>query len=404
MEIISKFVYVKSRDTFESLLPSIPIGLDPIVFIEDSREIWTCGTYFSMNDPDIFVTEQSGSVDLNIGKSTVNIATSGDGLSIRKGVGDKIIINSTALTKIDTSYPLEWNNLTKNLKHSLSGATEGTYGPSSGVSNASIIPVPFYTLNSTGHIINAGVKNVEIRDYVEQLRPSDSAVDRDILLSYNESNDQSDRAQVRKANGLKYNDNTKKLTVEGGIISNGGIDVITGDLVVSGGKIIGNLQGDITGSAIPKIHLSDKPEYGGASKTMYGHVVLQDEFSGTPAPSSENTSNSNAEVIAKAASPYLVWNTAEEVKAHAESLPNIGTIVGQNGGINITQSNQQINITGSNGVVVTASENTINIKGIQITGLQQDGSISTVLNNIHFDKDFQLDSSNNLSLRWDEIQ
>ena len=41
MEITSKFVYIKKNSTFESLKETIPKNLNPIVFIEDSKEIWT---------------------------------------------------------------------------------------------------------------------------------------------------------------------------------------------------------------------------------------------------------------------------------------------------------------------------------------------------------------------------
>lgn len=403
MKINNKFVYVKNRTVFEELINTIPDGLDPIVFIEDTREIWTCGTYFSMNDPDVFITETSGSVNLNIGKKEINISTSGDSLSIRKGLGDKIIINSTALTQVDADYPLNWDKITKKLTHSDSGASEGVYGPTTNVSNASIFSVPYYVVNSTGHIVETGNKNVEIRDYVEQVRPSDQAVERDVLLSYNESNDQSDTAQVRKANGLKYNDSTKVLNVSGGIRAGGTVEVTDGDLKVVGGKIIGNLEGDITGSAIPKIHLSDKPEYGGASKELYGHVILQDEIVGIPAPSSNNINNANPDVVAIAASPYLVYNEIEKAKEYADSLPSIGVIATSTGTIAVTEKQQTIQIVGTNGISVSASDNVVVIKGIKITGYHENETQIGIINNLNFTKDFQIDDNNNVGLRWEEF-
>lgn len=403
MKINNKFVYVKNRTVFEELINTIPDGLDPIVFIEDTREVWTCGTYFSMNDPDVFITETSGSVNLNIGKKEINISTSGDSLSIRKGLGDKIIINSTALTQVDADYPLNWNKITKKLTHSDSGASEGVYGPTTNVSNASIFSVPYYVVNSTGHIVETGNKNVEIRDYVEQVRPSDQAVERDVLLSYNESNDQSDTAQVRKANGLKYNDSTKVLNVSGGIRAGGTVEVTDGDLKVVGGKIIGNLEGDITGSAIPKIHLSDKPEYGGASKELYGHVILQDEIVGIPAPSSNNINNANPDVVAIAASPYLVYNEIEKAKEYADSLPSIGVIATSTGTIAVTEKQQTVQIVGTNGISVSASDNVVVIKGIKITGYHENETQIGIINNLNFTKDFQIDDDNNVGLRWEEF-
>lgn len=403
MKINNKFVYVKNRTVFEELINTIPDGLDPIVFIEDTREVWTCGTYFSMNDPDVFITETSGSVNLNIGKKEINISTSGDSLSIRKGLGDKIIINSTALTQVDADYPLNWDKITKKLTHSDSGVSEGVYGPTTNVSNASIFSVPYYVVNSTGHIVETGNKNVEIRDYVEQVRPSDQAVERDVLLSYNESNDQSDTAQVRKANGLKYNDSTKVLNVSGGIRAGGTVEVTDGDLKVVGGKIIGNLEGDITGSAIPKIHLSNKPEYGGASKELYGHVILQDEIVGIPAPSSNNINNANPDVVAIAASPYLVYNEIEKAKEYADSLPGIGVIATSTGTIAVTEKQQTIQIVGTNGISVSASDNVVVIKGIKITGYHENETQIGIINNLNFTKDFQIDDNNNVGLRWEEF-
>lgn len=123
-------------------------------------------------------------------------------------------------------------------------------------------------------------------------------------MGYSEG-DSSETNPVRKASGLKYNPSTRILDVEGGIRS-GPVD-ISGDLQVTNGVIIGNVQGDITGVATPKIHLSDIPEYGGASTELYGHVKVQDAFDGVPSPSSNNTDKSAADIVnGIAASPYLV--------------------------------------------------------------------------------------------------
>jgi hypothetical protein len=51
---------------------------------------------------------------------------------------------------------------------------------------------------------------------------------------------------------------------------------VKGNLVVEQGTIIGKLQGEVTGTATPKIHLSENPDYGGASTELYGHVKLVD--------------------------------------------------------------------------------------------------------------------------------
>jgi hypothetical protein len=66
------------------------------------------------------------------------------------------------------------------------------------------------------------------------------------------------------------------------------------------------VQGNVTGTATPKIHLSLQPEYGGSSLNLYGHVKLLDTFNGVPPASSNNINTNSATVEAVAASPYLV--------------------------------------------------------------------------------------------------
>lgn len=84
MVIDSKFAYVKKKEVFEPLIESIPKGLNPIVFIEDTREMWTCGTYFSIGYPSIEISEVSGSVKVQIGNSFFLMSTAGESISIRK--------------------------------------------------------------------------------------------------------------------------------------------------------------------------------------------------------------------------------------------------------------------------------------------------------------------------------
>lgn len=319
MIIDKKFVYITKRATFESLINTIPVGLNPIVFIEDTREMWTCGTYFSIGYPNIEVSEVSGSVKVAIGNSFFLLSTAGESLSIRKGDGNRIVLSSNALTKVDTKAPLEWNISDKKLYHMLSGVTSGSYGQSSNLGNASVFSIPNITVDETGHIIHAANYNVEIRDYVEQQSPSTNIIERNVLLSYNEASNSVDTSQVRKANGMTYNDGLKKLTLVGGLISNGAVQVNHADLTVTDGYIIGTLKGDVTGEATPKIHLSLKPEYGGASTKLYGHVTLQDAVPVTkPAASSNNTTITNTGVIATAASPLMVWNAVEDVKDYVD--------------------------------------------------------------------------------------
>lgn len=84
MIIDKKIVYARKKEEFESLIPTIPEGLNPVVFIEDTREMWTCGTYFSIGYPGIEVSEVSGSVKVQIGNSFFLLTPTGDSISLRK--------------------------------------------------------------------------------------------------------------------------------------------------------------------------------------------------------------------------------------------------------------------------------------------------------------------------------
>lgn len=321
MVIDSKFAYIKKKEVFEPLIESIPKGLNPIVFIEDTREMWTCGTYFSIGYPSIEISEVSGSVKVQIGNSFFLMSTAGESISVRKGDGNRIIISSNALSRVDTEPPLEWDAANRKLLHKESGAVPGSYGQSTNLGNASIFVIPNITVDATGHITSAENHNIEIRDYVEQLAPSNLMGDRNILLSYNEASNNTDTSQVRKANGLVFNDATQKMTVAGGMNSNGPVNVNHGDLSVLDGYIIGNLKGDVQGQATPKIHLSLKPEYGGASTKLYGHVKLQDILNTKPDPSSSNENINDTNIVAAiAASPLMVWNAIQTAKDYADSI------------------------------------------------------------------------------------
>jgi hypothetical protein len=321
MIIDKKIVYARKKEEFEPLIPTIPEGLNPVVFIEDTREMWTCGTYFSIGYPSIEVSEVSGSVKVQIGNSFFLMSTAGESISIRKGDGNRIIISSNALSRVDTEPPLEWDAANRKLLHKTSGVVPGSYGQSTNLGNASIFVIPNIIVDATGHVTLAENHNIEIRDYVEQLAPSTLMGDRNILLSYNEASNTADTSQVRKANGLTFNDATQKMTIAGGMNSNGPVNVNHGDLSVLDGYIIGNLKGDVQGQATPKIHISLKPEYGGASTKLYGHVKLQDILSRKPDPSSDNENINDTNVVAAiAASPLMVWNAIQTAKDYADSI------------------------------------------------------------------------------------
>lgn len=321
MIIDKKIVYARKKEEFEPLIDTIPEGLNPVVFIEDTREMWTCGTYFSIGYPSIEVSEVSGSVKVQIGNSFFLLTPTGDSISLRKGDGNRIIINSNALNRVDTEPPLKWDASNRKLLHMESGVASGSYGQSTNLGNASVFVVPNFIVDATGHITFAENHNIEIRDYVEQVAPSNQMAERNILLSYNEANNNMDTSQVRKANGLTFNDATQRITVAGGMVSDGAVTVNHGDVSVLDGYIIGKLKGDVEGQATPKIHLSLKPEYGGASTKLYGHVKLQDILSSKPDPSSDNENINDTNVVAAiAASPLMVWNAIETAKSYADSI------------------------------------------------------------------------------------
>ena len=238
MTIESKIVYAKTKSTFESLKSSIPTNLNPIVFIEDTKEVWTCGTYFNLGYPSLLVTEENSIVNITLNDSIVSLVATGDGLSIRKGTGNRIVFNSTALSSISTEAPLEWLSAERKLIHKESNVVLGTYGPTSQIENASTFQVPYFSVDKYGHIQLAGTTNIGIRDYVEQIGPTSTSVNRNVLLSYNQANAGDETSQVRKANGLLFNDSTKKLSVEGGITTNGDT-TINANLNVNNGYING---------------------------------------------------------------------------------------------------------------------------------------------------------------------
>lgn len=406
MDIKSKFIYAKTKAAFEEQIVNIPENLNPIVFIEDTKEMWTMGTYFSIGIPSIQVSEISGSVKVEVGNSSFTIETSGSSLSVRKGDNNSIIINSNALTQVDTELPLQWDTVEKKLIHSTSGATAGNYGQSSNLENASIINIPYISVNNTGHITAISTKVISIRDYVEQLAPNALIGDRNVLLSYNESNSNNDTAQTRKARGLTYNSLSQILTVGGGANINGPTNVV-GDLTVTEGDIVGNLRGNVTGEATPKIHLSLNPEYGGASLNLYGHVKVQDELTETAPPLSSDNSSIDASNVTNgiAASPYMVWKAKDDLHTEITNAPSLGGIVIGSETITITEARQVISLSGQNGINVSVQEGGIVIKGVDMKGYTEDEQEKAILDSLTFSMDFDIDNtSNELSIRWKEIQ
>jgi hypothetical protein len=151
---------------------------------------------------------------------------------------------------------LEWKN--NRLYHKDSGIEADTYGPSASSSGVNILKIPKITFNNYGHATSAENIDITIRDYVEQRSADESDINRQILLAERNA-DTSDTNITRKGEGLTYNNHTKLLKA-GNLELSGGkpqsLVVKQGDLIVENGIIVGKLQGEITGTATPKIHLS----------------------------------------------------------------------------------------------------------------------------------------------------
>lgn len=401
MAIESKIVYAKTKSTFESLKNNIPANLNPIVFIEDTKEVWTCGTYFNLGYPSLLVTEENSIVNITLNDSIVSLVATGDGLSIRKGTGNRIVFNSTALSSILTEAPLEWLSAERKLIHKESNVVLGTYGPTSQIENASTFQVPYFNVDNYGHIQLAGTTNIGIRDYVEQKAPSTVNQEKSLLISSNVGTE-TDTTTTEKATAT-YNNVTGTLSVPGGLNVTTDVD-IGGDIEVKG-VIIGNLQGSVTGDATPKVHADVSPKFGGASLNLYGHVKLQDEFVGVPEPSSSNDNpNSTTTERGIAASPKLIWDTKTGLEQKINNKPGISAISGDVGVIVIDAPNEEIKFKGNNGISVEILDNEISIKGVQIYGFDSQEIKKTINNELTIGKDFITDDSNEVNIRWLELE
>lgn len=385
----SKIIYAKTKAAFQRELPNIPNNLKPLVIIEDTREIWILGKYFSIGSPGVYVTDENNIINVEIGQSNFTMSSSGDNITIRKGSGNDIIFSSSALTAITTEYPLKWDIVAKKLTHEKVTLPPGSYGETASSDNVSLITIPWFTVNEWGHITNATDRNIKIRDYVEQLAGNNTLGEYNLLLGYS-PNTTLETNIVRKASGLKFDNVAKTLKIQGGIEA-GGDSLIVGNLTVSGGTIVGDVEGNVTGTATPKIHLSLQPEYGGASLSLYGHVKLLDAFSGIPAASSDNTNISSATVTAVAASPYLVWNVKEELKTQIANATLFTKVQINDELLNLLDIDDTLVFKFSNGL--TALINPLN-KDIEIKGVSLNGYVNNVLTSITdsltFSQDFKI--------------
>lgn len=405
----SKIIYAKTKEAFQRELPNFPDKLDPLVFIEDTSQIWILGKYFSMGTPTVMVSEKNNVVDIKIGEEGFNLSTTGETISIIKGVGNNIIFSSSALNTIDTSYPLKWDAAEKKLSHVESLLEGGSFGTSTSIENASFFTIPWFVLNKWGHITEVQDRDIKIRDYVEQVPTTNTKGDYNILVA-NSSGELSETNITRKAIGLSYDPEEKKLSILGGI--NAGPSKIQGDFTVVGGNIIGNVDGDVTGTATPKIHLSKDPEYGGASKNLYGHVKLEDTLGvAAPAPSSDIEDDSSSEIIrGVAASPRMVWDVREElregidaVQKGVDALPIITTIKVNDVDIEVENLGGTLGVRVGGGMSAGVDvNNNIVLTSTTLRGYDNEENMTEVKSNIEFTKDFEF-IEDKLSLRWTNI-
>lgn len=195
-----KFYFFKKKDTFLSVIDTVPEGLDPIIFIEDSSEVWVNGHYFQVGYPGIQITQDESNISVIIGQDSFQIQATGEGLSVQKGTGNTVLFNSSALSTINTDDKLTWDPGRKKLSHVTTGA-QGDYGTSTDEDNESIISVPYISVDATGHIVSAKTVNITIRDYVKQGAPDDADKDRNVLIAEND-NQNEESGPVVKAGGL----------------------------------------------------------------------------------------------------------------------------------------------------------------------------------------------------------
>lgn len=399
----SKIIYAKTKDAFQRELPNIPENLNPLVFIEDTREVWILGNYFSIGSPGVFVTDANDIITIEIGQSNFTMSASGDNITIRKGSGNNIIFSSSALSSINTEAPLKWDNVAKKLTHEKSDVTSGNYGETASADNVSLITIPWFSVDTWGHIIKAENRNIKIRDYVEQVSSSNLVGQYNLLIGYS-GNTNSETNPIRKALGLSFDPDSKSLNIEGGL-NTGGSSVIAGDLTVVDGEIIGDVRGNVTGTATPKIHLSDKPEYGGASTNLYGHVKIQDDLTSDPGPSSDNSDlNSSSVNKGIAASPKMVWDVKQELLGGIDAASKIKRLEVNDNGIDASEFPSTLKVKTSNGLKggIDPVTKELTFSGVEISGYDNNNDKIIIEDNLEFTTDFDT-TNNKVSLRWVDL-
>ena len=359
--INNKFIYLKHRIDFDSVHSNIPNNSNPIIFVEDTNQLWTCGHWFSIGYPALSIIQdpaQPNQVKLSIGEdSAIQIKTTGNGLSLIVNSNGEMEFQSQALTTINATFPIQYSADSNTITHGIYNS-QGSYGTSTDLSNTRSFQIPYITVDKYGHIKQAASSTVSISLETKQLKIDDQ--NHRLLLSTSNS-DNDEIGDTYKSN-IIYNKSLLTIPTAIELLGdNVGITVNNGNVEIKGtGAFIGKFQGDVTGSATPKIHASTIQDYGGASLNLFGHVKLQDIIPITdPGTSSNNSVLSditNGGKQALVATPKMVYDTIQKIK---------------------------------NEELVAKAYNTDNIE------------INT--NKLNFTQDFELDSNSNLSIRFEEI-
>lgn len=79
-------------------------------------------------------------------------------------------------------------------------------------------------------------------------------------------------------------------------------------------------------------------------------------------------------------------------------------ISGDVGVIVIDAPNKEIKFKGNNGISVEIIDNEVNIKGVQIYGFDSQEIKKTINNELTIGKDFITDDSNEMNIRWLELE
>lgn len=335
MKITSKFIYLKHKDKFEEVYNNIPKDLYPIVFVEDTDQLWTCGHWFNIGSQELTIKQEVGDlnkISLKSGDSSIQMIATGSGLSLLINSNGQLEFKGNAITTIDTNFPLSYDSSTNKLSHG-TYESKGTYGPTTDLSNTRSFEIPSIEVDEYGHIQLAKSYQISISLESKQLQ-YDNEEHKLLLTSSNSDNDEigyTYKSDIIYSNGV--------LKIPNGLeINDGGVIIANGDIQVLNGSIKGKIEGDVI--TTPKIHSSINQDYGGASLNLFGHVKLQDIIpTEDPGNSSNNiniTDTTNSGLNAIAATPKMVYDLYQKID---KEKTKVTTVDNNNNKININTLN-----------------------------------------------------------------